>query len=798
MKSFLVESPIASNNMGRFRVIPRIILIASLALYICQGRILASNVDDYYQFIKEHKSVSGFSRLFQDDEDFYLEIPDSLIGRRVMLSSMITGSSSPSIPFGQELSKNPVFEIAKTDSLILFYSVDTPPSKSRSTKAIAYAFAKEYKISNSAIVKITNMFDPWEEDVIDLTGLTVEEGAIYNASLEYGKTLFNGFEGFKSSVCISREITYSLSLADKTTGLDIEDTPSLSLGIQTSLTLLPESSIELRKADPRIGVRTVSIKSIPDDDLIKDIKYASRWNLSRVDSIEIAIDSRFPKVWQKAISDGILEWNKAFEAIGLPDVIKTSVKDISDIKDPLCSSVRLGEDYDTELAARVLSDKTTGEILSANIMVPGNYLTGIRKATCLTISDIDERFKGYFLSDEAVYDVIKAQIMSIFCHCLGLQRNFAGSYAYTPEQLSNPSFVKEHGITASVSDDVLFNWFATDPSFLIQSSLGAYDYFAIEWLYKQFDKDVDTNVELKKLVDSKDGQKEYFFSSSQTYKSDPRAIQGDLSSDAIKSFDKAVEHLKNAIRSCSEWMNDESIPEDYASEYLDWAWLRLTNLLGNLAYCIGSFEKDDILSSNKSITPTPKTVQKQALEKIFSTLRDMSWIDSQKSLLQSAGANKDILSYSNANMFSCSKLSSRLEYVALCERLSGNDGYSTSEFLSDLQAQMLYNASKGKLSPSEETGISSYLTWLMGRSPVAKKNYSKATGNSSFAFNKDEVSLSDQPDSVDKQDLEVLCYASLIKAGTALKAGASKATDSLTRGRILYLASMVDAAFGNK
>jgi len=779
-----------------YRIMIAVVMAGLLSSTICY----ASGYDD---FVKKHKSAKGFTNIYKDGDDIYLELTDSLLGRRVMLSTVISKSPTPTIPAGQELSKSNVYQIEKRDSAIIFYSCIEPASASMLMPAIANSFPIKYNGENSVIINITKLFDPSNEDVLDLNGLTIGNGAIYDAYYQSDKSLVKSIRGYSKSVGVERELTFELSLAEKMLGLTLADKPLFTCTSLTTLSLLPSETINTRKADSRIGVRAIEIESFPEISGKVNERIVSRWNLTEGKKIRIHFDPNIPAAWINAISDGILEWNSAFEKIGLGKVIEV-LYDANSVylMDPMICSVSLGESSDMALAARLTTDKTTGEILGFHIQVPGDWVTGIRRATSYSIGDIDKRFAGYNLSSDAIYDVMKAQSMSIFCHCLGLQRNYAGSYAYSPSELSDDSFTSSNGFLSSVTDDVLFNWYANPDSpkqSIIADRIGPYDYYAIEWLYKDFVEETDNRV-FDELIKSHEGDPRYLFVASTNVKTDSRSLQGDFSNDALDSFEKGMNHLRSAVSSW-EWLLDDSIPEEYAYLWADWAWLRLSSLITNLSYQVGSFVTNDPKSGLDRYVAVPKETQKKAVQKIFDSLRDLSWLDSQKNLLLIAGANKDASGFTNANLFSASKLSGRLQVLSMATRLGANGGYTPDEFLSDLQKNMLVNASKGKLNPSEETSISMYLTWLMSFSDLAKSNYKAATGGKSLYLSGENEDAISSPDIIyeDKASLEVLCYASLKKAKVSLTNGMSICKDSVTKGRIKYLISMIDAALeGNK
>ncbi|KAL4159954.1 hypothetical protein PRNP1_000526 [Phytophthora ramorum] len=74
-------------------------------------------------------------------------------------------------------------------------------------------------------------------------------------------------------------------------------------------------------------------------------------------------------------------------------------------------------------------------------------------------------------------------------HTLGLRHNFAGSAAYSREQLRDPAFVAEHGISTSIMDYLPVNIFSdltkdeAEKHGFFMATIGAYDYAAIAYGY---------------------------------------------------------------------------------------------------------------------------------------------------------------------------------------------------------------------------------------------------------------------------------------------------------------------------
>lgn len=130
--------------------------------------------------------------------------------------------------------------------------------------------------------------------------------------------------------------------------------------------------------------------------------------------------------------------------------------------------------------------------------------------------------------------------------------NYAASSAYPTDSLRSPSFTRENGLAALITDDVFYNIVAQPGDRergvkLVADALGPYDYLAVEWLYKPVPGAVtphDEVPELRRLLASKEGDPRCFFAqyASRTY--DPRVGAGDLGDDLFRSVALQSANLK--------------------------------------------------------------------------------------------------------------------------------------------------------------------------------------------------------------------------------------------------------------
>ena len=267
-----------------------ILLALSFALAL-QG------ADTYETFTSKAgiKSAGTCMRIYKDGDKYWMEFPDSLMGRRVILSSFMRNSSGWTT-CGTDISAREVFTLSQTDSLLLLTSpVATPES---TIAPVRYAFPIKYRNADSTavVVEVSKLFSPSNKDAFNPAKVQVDGNAMVNkAAYDLGGNMIQTID---------------------------EEIMSMDADVATMLTLVPESTVKIRVADPRIGTVNASRNVISGDKGIRKEEIVSRWDLTGGKKIVVYIDTLFSAVQREAVSRGILVWNKTFEAAGLGSVIE--------------------------------------------------------------------------------------------------------------------------------------------------------------------------------------------------------------------------------------------------------------------------------------------------------------------------------------------------------------------------------------------------------------------------------------------------------------------------------------------
>lgn len=769
----------------------------------------------YQEFIGKKGLVSsrGTFSVYLDGDKIFIEFPDSLMGGEFCMSSHVWESGDVMLAGGFDISgKSRNFRISRTDSLVVLKTPRPPLMVSERDSSILaalelscaepvkYAFPIKYRNADSTAVvfEATGLFDSSDEESVSLYASWFGNSRIVESTRIDDLSEIIDVKSFPGSLAVVQDATYDIKLA---TGFESR----LTLSMVTTLSLLSDNLMPVREADDRIGLRKLTGQHYDSRKGFKNVNLASRWDLRDGKKLRVYLDTLMPPTWQNAVREGLCAWNPAFKKAGFAeDVIEVfpyPADTTFSAFNPSVNTVSFCGGGGRNLSARISTDSRTAEIRNFSMTVPGDFLLSLLFSSSFAIGDVDSRYACYDLPDDAVCEVLKAQVMKLFGLCLGLGKNFAGSTAYTPEELRSPEFTQSHGITSSVTDNVLFNILARPGDkekgvVTVMDRVGPYDELVIEWLYSSYAEDSLSKAKLDSLIDSKSGQREYLYIPLQENNPDPRANAYDLGSDPFEAFNSAMSHLYFAAENAHKWFASEDIPEqEFKNLYVDWIWLKIIDNTKILSPLVGGLYSENVRADGSAthLRPVPEKAQRAAVELVLKSLMDVSWLDANKELMTISGAYSTYSYLSYMNVVGQSQLLPRLPFITRSQRLTGSS-YSREKFLSDFEKQILANVSEGRLSPREDEMIFRYLRALLSLSPLMKSNFETA-------FKMNQKSLDDglymplsgvSPLDVEGQD--IVARKSFENVRKTLVSGRSRATDHYVAGKIDFLIYVIDVS----
>jgi len=462
----------------------------------------------------------------------------------------------------------------------------------------------------------------------------------------------------------------------------LPDIRSLFMGYYYGFSQLPQNPMRPREADPRVGYFTANVNDFSNPDKREPrSRYIIRWRLEKKDPtaalsepkqpIVYWLDKNIPTAYRKAVSDGILEWNKAYEKIGFRNAVvvkqqgedddfDTSATRFASIRwvagnniqfgargpskvDPrtgeiLDADIEMNEDITRLYSARVAEDppRPVGSALAAGLIrnsgelctYADNKLSEAAFALDLLVARGDFEY-GSPQAEAWIMDAIKDITAHEVGHTLGLRHNFKASMAVTPEQLRDPKFGAEVGVSASVMDYNALN-IATKDERQGQYSMvtvGPYDIWAIEYGYKETTPETEKAELAKTLSRALEPQLAYATDEDAGFMPivegiDPEVNRSDLSSDPLGFYEKRF----TVIRELWDRVQAKELPAGTKYEQLRRNFQRGFLLMGQISelaakYVGGVTVLRDVAGSGRQpITPVDADKQRRALNLLAKNL----------------------------------------------------------------------------------------------------------------------------------------------------------------------------------
>ena len=619
--------------------------------------------DKYTKFFKDKKVETArgkFVTLHKIDGSVYLELPTKYLGKELMMGAKVTSTTDPDyLAVGSMNSAPIVFRFEKQDSVIVMkapnsivYRRDASPELQKALELnyrdqSVESFTPEvYKADSSAVVLKINSLVTESSPFFEI--VPSQQGPFkITSSRNSNLTFVRGLKSFDSNASVRVEMNFSVNASLMGVLTVAKDMP---LTAEVTYTILPvEASNAIpRFADARVGYQTTRKVSFPDYlDQSEPVYLAHRWQLVPKDKkayakgqltepekkIVFYLDSAFPASWQRPIREGVLRWNKAFEAAGFRNAIEVRDFPKNDKQfDPdnlEYSCIRYIPNSQETIAASNWTDPRTGEIFSGNLTIYNNVEALLHKQRFIGTAAVDPQVRSSRLPQALFEESLSQLVTQEMGSVLGLLHNYAASASYTTDQLRSAKFTKESGLTPSILDGVTYNYLA-QPSDkgvrLINDQLGVYDLFAIDWGYRYFDLKGDPAAEAKELlsrVDKRAREPYLRYAPEQRYAVDPTVRTEDLGNDPIKTAELTMKNLAFIQSNLSKWITNDPDSRKKKSLYLaivQGYYLQLKNAMSLVGGVV--CQESRLSTSLPRYQVVPKAKQREAFQWLLREAKD--------------------------------------------------------------------------------------------------------------------------------------------------------------------------------
>ncbi len=634
---------------------------------------------------------------------YHLEIADSLLGRDLLLGSRVVDlSAQKNISAGQTLGDPIVVRFVLNGNAL---NMETLLSQSvwREDDPAARLIARN---NMRPVVRVFDVVAREEErgvTVIDVTRYFSDEisevsplpGGIKQGRLEPKASGIVRFSNHDDRINVTTLYAY-------TGGKE-----PFRVTINYTLLVLPKERMRPRYDDERIGYFS-SAKTVYDTEKkVYRPRYISRWRVEPkpedkerylagelvepMKPIVFYFDSATPPLVKKYARLGILDWNKAFEAIGFKNVMQ--VKDFPsedfNSEDLTVNCFRYIPTINANASGVVWTDPRSGEIIQADILWYHNVVRLLQEWRFIQTAAADPAVRGKELDEETLGELIRYAVAHETGHTLGLKHNMRASFAYPVDSLRSPSFTRKFGTTASIMDYARNNYVAQpgDAARGVKMTpplLGPFDYFAIRWGYAPL-YEANTPEEELPLLDrmfrEKGDDPVYLYANMAMgpVVPDPSGQSDMLGDDLLKSATCGIANLRYITEHLTEWCADEGDSYDRMKEMYEAGVKQFYKYMNNCASYLGGvyYLPGTVGQRESCYIPVDRERQKETLRFILKQLETSdSWLMNE-ALFGLIGNKSDLIMGRQGEMIGT------LLSPNLLSRMM-TSAYSLSEYLSDM------------------------------------------------------------------------------------------------------------------
>jgi hypothetical protein len=665
-------------------------------------------------------------------EQFFFEIPDTLLNRDILVVNRIAKSAAGLRPnvnayAGDHIAENVIrFDLGPSNRIFMRRMVFSENSSDSTENGMYRAVIKSnlQPIVASFPVKAYGKDTASKSYIIDVTSFLQGENEIFyfspNAKKNFSigavqndKSYVASIKPYPVNVEIHTVRTYLKTAIPNTTA----STLPISFELNSSMLLLPKVPMKARYMDERVGFfarRYTSFDANPQG--VKGQALITRWRLEPKDEdrdkylrgelvepknpIIYYIDPATPKKWIPYLIAGVNDWQEAFEQAGFKNAIQGLPAPENDstwsINDARHNVIVYKASSIPNASGPHVHDPRSGEIMETHINWYHNIMSLLHNWYMIQTGAVDVRARKMQFDDELMGELIRFVSSHEVGHTLGLRHNFGSSSTVAVEKLRDRNYVEQYGHTPSIMDYARFNYVAQPEDGISEKGLfpriGEYDKWAIEWGYKwlpQFDTpDAEIPYLNKLIIDRLNANAKLFFGN-ESEPFDPRSQNEDLGDNSMRAGAYGIKNLQRILPNLKNWTWEPN--EDYEnlrSMYYELLTQYRRYIMHTVKNIGGEYHTPkNVEESGEVYKPVEYARQKEAMQFLDTYLfTTPAWLidDSIASL---TGVNF------LENLSSCqSSVLSRLQSSDILNRIIKNEeanrsekAYPVSEFIDDLK-----------------------------------------------------------------------------------------------------------------
>ena len=773
------------------------------------------------------KSSFGFLTVHKVDNNYFFEIPDSMLNRDILIVNRIskapTSRQKSRVGYPGDILGSKVIRFENKDNkriLVREYSYRERSEnkdgmfqsvRNSNTQPIVANFGIEtikkdsltrnYVINVSVFLQKENPLFSFDADSKEYIGLLnmVGEG-----------TYIDTLKAFPKNIEISTTVTYQSKKGMSNVGFLETGSPRIPLTyeLNSSMVLLPEVPMKARLFDPRVGYFTVGYTDFDSNPQgIEYKKLITRWRLEPKDEaaylrgelvepkkpITIYIDPATPKKWVPYLIQGVNDWQVAFEKAGFKNAIYALEAPTDDpswsLEDARHSAIVYKPSDIPNASGPHINDPRTGEILETHINWYHNVMSLLRDWYMIQAGTIDEAARKMQLDDELMGQLIRFVSSHEVGHTLGLRHNFGSSHTVPVEKLRDKAWVEANGHTPSIMDYARFNYVAQPEDGITRAGIfpriGIYDKWSIEWGYRwlpQFQTPEDeVAFSNQSIIEKQKTDVRYTFGT-ESDPNDPRNQSEDLGDDSMLASLYGIKNLKRIVPQILTWSYEPNKSYAGAGEIYSGVVSQFNRYLGHVTKNVAGIYSNSItVEQTDEIARefVPANIQKRAIaflnEQLFTT---PEWLIDRQLMEKAKILPMNVICSLQSGVLARLINKNTLDKMSENEILNGKKAYTSAQMFNDLKKVIWSN---------------------LGQSDIYKRNMQKA-------YVENLINLLDKKGNADKNasgkrpaysEAPAIAHGQLTEL-KRLVTSAAGMTSGTAKGHYQNLITLIDNALSNK
>lgn len=773
------------------------------------------------------KSSFGFLTVHKVDNNYFFEIPDSMLNRDILIVNRIskapTSRQKSRVGYPGDILGSKVIRFENKDNkriLVREYSYRERSEnkdgmfqsvRNSNTQPIVANFGIEtikkdsltrnYVINVSVFLQKENPLFSFDADSKEYIGLLnmVGEG-----------TYIDTLKAFPKNIEISTTVTYQSKKGMSNVGFLETGSPRIPLTyeLNSSMVLLPEVPMKARLFDPRVGYFTVGYTDFDSNPQgIEYKKLITRWRLEPKDEaaylrgelvepkkpIIIYIDPATPKKWVPYLIQGVNDWQVAFEKAGFKNAIYALEAPTDDpswsLEDARHSAIVYKPSDIPNASGPHINDPRTGEILETHINWYHNVMSLLRDWYMIQAGTIDEAARKMQLDDELMGQLIRFVSSHEVGHTLGLRHNFGSSHTVPVEKLRDKVWVEANGHTPSIMDYARFNYVAQPEDGITRAGIfpriGIYDKWSIEWGYRwlpQFQTPEDeVAFSNQSIIEKLKTDVRYTFGT-ESDPNDPRNQSEDLGDDSMLASLYGIKNLKRIVPQILTWSYEPNKSYAGAGEIYSGVVSQFNRYLGHVTKNVAGIYSNSItVEQTDEIARefVPANIQKRAIaflnEQLFTT---PEWLIDRQLMEKAKILPVNVICSLQSDVLARLINKNTLDKMSENEILNGKKAYTSAQMFNDLKKVIWSN---------------------LGQSDIYKRNMQKA-------YVENLINLLDKKGNADKNasgkrpaysEAPAIAHGQLTEL-KRLATSAASMTSGTAKGHYQNLITLIDNALSNK